>query len=153
MQKRWILNKKYPEKFAKKFPEFTEVILQLLWDRNLKTQEQIDEFFNPDYETDLHDPYLMKDMKKSVKRIYEAIDKNEKILVYGDYDVDGITSSAIIVNTLVELKSVISGIEKLKAKEFIDIYIPDREIEGYGLNKKAIEKAKENKINLIITVD
>ena len=153
MQKRWLINKKYPVKFGKKFPEFTEVVLQLLWDRNLKTQEQIDEFFNPDYETDLHDPYLMKDMKKTVKRIYEAIEKNEKILVYGDYDVDGITSSAIIINTLTELKSIISKIKKEKAKEFIDIYIPDRETEGYGLNKKAIKKAKENKTDLIITVD
>ena len=153
MQKKWLINKKYPAEFGKKFPEFTEVVLQLLWDRNLKTQEQIDEFFNPDYESDLHDPYLMKDMKKAVKRIYKAIEKNEKILVYGDYDVDGITSSAIIVNTLIELKSIISKIEKTKAKEFIDIYIPDREAEGYGLNKKAIEKAKENKIDLIITVD
>ena len=153
MQKRWLINKKYPVKFGKKFPEFTEVVLQLLWDRNLKTQEQIDEFFNPDYETDLHDPYLMKDMKKTVKRIYEAIEKNEKILVYGDYDVDGITSSAIIINTLTELKSIISKIKKEKAKEFIDIYIPNRETEGYGLNKKAIKKAKENKTDLIITVD
>ncbi len=153
MQKKWLINKKYPVKFGKEFPEFTPVVLQLLWDRNLKTQEQIDEFFNPDYETDLHDPHLMKDMKKSVKRIYEAIDKNEKILVYGDYDVDGVTSSAIIVNTLVELKAVISGIEKMKAKEFIEVYIPDREAEGYGLNKKAIEKAKGNEIDLIVTVD
>ena len=153
MQKRWLINKKYPVKFGKKFPEFTEVVLQLLWDRNLKTQEQIDEFFNPDYETDLHDPYLMKDMERSVKRIYEAIDKNEKILVYGDYDVDGVTSSAIIVSVLVELKSIISGMEKVKVKEFINLYIPDREIEGYGLNKEAIEKAKENGIDLIITVD
>ncbi len=153
MQKRWLINKKYPVKFGKKFPEFTEVVLQLLWDRNLKTQEQIDEFFNPDYESDLHDPYLMKDMERAVKRIYEAIEKNEKILVYGDYDVDGITSLAIIVNTLVELKSIISKIEKEKAKEFIEIYIPNREEDGYGINKKAIEEAKENKIDLIITVD
>jgi single-stranded-DNA-specific exonuclease len=153
MQKHWLINKKYPAEFEKKFPEFAEVVLQLLWDRNLKTQEQIDEFFNPDYEADLHDPYLMKDMDKAVKRIFKAIDKNEKILVYGDYDVDGITSSAIIVNTLVELKSTISKIEKAEAKKFINIYIPDRETEGYGLNKKAIEEAKENKTDLIITVD
>ncbi len=153
MQKQWLINEKYPVEFGKRFPEFTPVVLQLLWDRNLKTQEQIDEFFNPDYETDLHDPYLMKDMKKAVKRIYKAIEKNEKILVYGDYDVDGVTSSAIIVNTLLELKSIIGGGEKVKAEEFIDVYIPDREIEGYGLNKKAIEKAKKNKVDLIITVD
>lgn len=153
MQKKWLINKKYPAEFEKKFPEFTEVVLQLLWDRNLKTQEQIDEFFNPDYETDLHDPHLMKDMKKAVKRIYKAIEKDERILVAGDYDVDGITSSAIIVNTLIELKSIISKIKKTEAKEFIEIYIPNREEDGYGLNKKAIEEAKENKIDLIITVD
>ena len=153
MQKHWLINKKYPKKFVEEFPEFSSVVLQLLWDRNLKTQLQIDEFFNPDYKEDLHDPYLMKDMDKAVKRIFEAISKDEKILVYGDYDVDGVTSSAVMVSTLVELKSIVSRIKNEEAKEFVEIYIPDRENEGYGLNEKAIKEIKRRKINLIITVD
>ena len=153
MQKQWIINKKYPQKFAKEFPEFSEITLQLLWDRNLKTQTQIDEFFNPDYEADLHDPYLMKDMDKAVERIHKALEKDEKILVYGDYDVDGITSSLVMVSTLVEIKSAISGIKKDEARKFIGIYIPDRESEGYGMNDEAVKKIKNDGFGLIITVD
>ncbi|MCK4592621.1 single-stranded-DNA-specific exonuclease RecJ [Candidatus Parcubacteria bacterium] len=153
MQKRWIVNKKYPEKFAKEFPELTPIILQLLWDREIKDQTLVDEFFNPDYEQDIHDPFLMKDMDKAVKRIFKAIKNGEKITIYGDYDVDGVTSSVIMVSALIELKSVISQVEKEEAKKFIDIYIPDREFEGYGLNEKAVNQIKKEKTDLIITVD
>ena len=153
MQKKWIINKKYPKEFIQKFPEFSEITLQLLWDRNLKTQTQIDEFFNPDYEADLHNPDLMKDIDKAVKRIYEAFEKGEKILVYGDYDVDGITSSLVMVSALVEIKSALSGIKKDKAQKFVGIYIPDRESEGYGLNDEAVKKIKDDGFKLIITVD
>ncbi|MEA1936508.1 MAG: DHH family phosphoesterase, partial [Patescibacteria group bacterium] len=153
MQKHWIINKKYPQKFAQKFPEFSQITLQLLWDRNLKTQTQIDEFFNPDYEADLHNPDLIKDMDKAVERIYQAFEKDEKIMVYGDYDVDGITSSLVMVSALVEIKSALSGIEKNEAQKFIGIYIPDRESEGYGLNDEAVKKIKDDGFELVITVD
>ena len=153
MQKRWIVNKKYPEKFAKEFPELSPIILQLLWDREIKDQTLVDEFFNPDYEQDIHDPFLMKDMDKAVKRIFKAIEDDEKITIYGDYDVDGVTSSVVMVSTLIELKSVISRIKKEEARKFVDIYIPDRELEGYGLNEKAINEIKNKKTDLIITVD
>ena len=153
MQKRWLVNKKYPEKFAKKFPEFSSTVLQLLWDRKINDQTLIDEFFGHDYKQDIHDPYLMKDMDKAVERIFKALESDEKITVYGDYDVDGVTSSVVIIQTLIELKSIISQINREDAKKFISIYIPDREIEGYGLNKKAIGKIKKEKNDLIITVD
>ncbi len=153
MQKHWIINKKYPKKFAGEFPEFSKITLQLLWDRNLKTQTQVDEFFNPDYEADLHNPDLMKDMDKAVERIYKAFEKGEKILVYGDYDVDGITSSLVMVSTLVEIKSAVSEMKKDEARKFIGIYIPDRESEGYGMNDEAVKKIKNDGFKLIITVD
>jgi len=153
MQKRWIVNKKYPEKFAKEFPELSPIILQLLWDREIKEQTLVDEFFNPDYEQDIHDPFLMKDMNKAVQRIFKALENDERITIYGDYDVDGVTSSVIMVNMLIELKSVISQIKKEEAKKIINIYIPDRELEGYGLNEKAINEIKKKKADLIITVD
>ncbi|MCK5084870.1 MAG: single-stranded-DNA-specific exonuclease RecJ [Candidatus Pacebacteria bacterium] len=153
MQKRWIVNKKYPEKFAKEFPELSSIILQLLWDREIKDQTLVDEFFNPDYEQDIHDPFLMKDMDKAVQRISKALENDEKITIYGDYDVDGVTSSVVMVSALIELKSVISQIKKEEAKKFIDIYIPDRELEGYGLNEKAIKEIKKKKTDLVVTVD
>ena len=153
MQKRWLINKKYSKKFAKEFPELSPIILQLLWDRGIKDQTLVDEFFNPDYEQDIHDPYLMKDMDKAVKRIFKALESNERITVYGDYDVDGITSSVVLVSTLIEMKSIIGQIERKKSKKFIDIYIPDREAEGYGLNEKAIKEIHKKKTDLVITVD
>jgi len=153
MQKRWLINKKYSKKFAKEFPELSPIILQLLWDRGIKDQTLVDEFFNPDYEQDIHDPYLMKDMDKAVKRIFKALESNERITIYGDYDVDGITSSAVLVSMLIEMKSVISQIERKKSKKFIDIYIPDRELEGYGLNGEAVKEIYKKKTSLIITVD
>lgn len=153
MQKRWIVNKKYSQEFAREFPEFSQIVRQLLWDRNLKTQTQIDEFFNPDYKEDLRDPDLMKDMSKAVERIYKAFGKEEKILVYGDYDVDGITSLLVMTDVLTEIKSVLSGIKKSEAQKFISAYIPDRESEGYGLNEEAVKKIKSDGFNLIITVD
>src|SRR5680860_323953 len=153
IQKRWILNKKYPKKFQEEFPEFSPISLQLLWDRKIDNQTLIDEFFNPDYAQDIHNPYLLKDMEKAVQRIFCSLESEEKITVYGDYDVDGVTSSIVIVQTLIELKSIIKQIDKSEAKKFINVYIPDRELEGYGLNEQAIKKIQKEKTDLIITVD
>ena len=153
IQKRWLVNKKYPKKFQEQFPEFSPISLQLLWDRKIDNQILIDEFFNPDYLQDIHNPYLLKDMEKAVQRIFQALERDEKITVYGDYDVDGVTSSVVVVKTLIELKSVINQISKEDAKKFIEVYIPDRELEGYGLNEDAIKKIEKKKTSLIITVD
>ncbi len=138
---KWIINKKVPKKFLEQFPEYSRLTLQLLWDRNIKTQEKIDEFFNPDYSQDLFDPYKMKGMKKAVKRINKALLGKEKIAVFGDFDADGVCSTAIISEALKKLGSSCK------------IYIPNRDSEGYGLNQEAIKKLNALKINLIITVD
>lgn len=138
---KWQIKPKAPKEFIDKFPEFSPLIVQLLYDRGLKTQEQIDEFFNSDYEQDIHDPFLLKDMDKAVKRTLKAIKKKEKIAVYGDYDTDGVCSSAIVYFTLKELGNVPI------------VYIPDRIKESHGLNKDSIKYLKEQKVNLIITVD
>jgi len=97
MGKNWRIQKKFPEEFKKRFPEYSEIVCQLLYERGIKSQREAEEFFNPNYNQDLHDPYLMKDMDKAVRRILEALDNQEKITVYGDYDVDGVTSSVLIV--------------------------------------------------------
>lgn len=141
MQKQWKINKKPPKRFLEQFPEYSRLTLQLLWDRKLKTQKAIDEFFNPDYNEDLHDPFLMKGMKKAVERIEKALKNKEKITIFGDYDADGVCGTAILSETLNAL-----GINP-------DTYIPDRNKEGYGLNLKAVKEVAAKKTGLIITID
>ncbi|MBU2579786.1 single-stranded-DNA-specific exonuclease RecJ [Patescibacteria group bacterium] len=138
----WKLKPTPPSGFFKKFPEYSSLTARLLYARGLKTQREIDEFFNSDYEEDIHNPFLLKGMKKAVKRVLQAVEKEEKILIYGDFDADGVCSTAILCLTLKHL-----GVKKLK------IYIPDREKENHGLNKKAIKEFSKEGVNLIITVD
>lgn len=139
--KTWKVLPKAPANFIKAFPEYPETILNLLFHRVGETKKKIDEFFNPNYEKDIHDPFLLSGMGEAVKRIKKAIKNKEKIAIFGDYDVDGITSTALISETL----------EKLGNKPLV--YIPNRSSEGYGLNLKATKYLLSKKINLIITVD
>jgi single-stranded-DNA-specific exonuclease len=144
---RWIINKPISIEEKNQFPQINPIILQLLFNRELKTQEQIDEFLYPDYSQDVLDPFLFSGIKQAIKRIFLAIQNQELIMVHGDYDADGICGSLLLVETL----------EKLGAKT--EIYIPHREREGYGLKEPAIDflcqKIKEFKKQegLIITVD
>ena len=140
MEKNWNILPKAPQEFINQFPEYPNIILQLLYNRGIKTQKDIDEFFNPDYEQGLHDPYLYKGMREAVLRIKEAIGRKEKIIVYGDYDADGVSASVILYTIL---------------KEFgadFEVYIPNR-ADGYGLTAKMVEEFAKKKVNLIITVD
>ncbi|RJR31317.1 single-stranded-DNA-specific exonuclease RecJ [Candidatus Parcubacteria bacterium] len=140
MEKIWQFKPEVSEDFIDRFPEMNPIISQLLFDRGLDTQEKIDEFLNCDF-NDLHDPFLFNDMEKAVKRIFTAIKKNEKIVIYGDYDADGVSSTVIVYKTLKLL-----GFSP-------EVYIPYREKEGYGLNIPVCTELINKKINLIITVD
>lgn len=141
MKSFWQIAQKIPDDFKNQFPEIHPIVLQLLWNRELKNQKEIDEFLLPDYSQDLHDPFLFNEMKKAVDKIISVIEKKEFITVYGDYDADGVCGTAILYSTL----------KKLDAK--VDYYIPDREKEGYGLNAEAIKTIAKNGTKLIITVD
>ncbi|MBK5279268.1 MAG: DHH family phosphoesterase, partial [Bacteroidia bacterium] len=117
-------------------PHLSTVLLQ----RGIADFESAKKFFRPSHDQ-LHDPFLMKDMDKAVERLKNAIDKNEKILVYGDYDVDGTTSVSLVYSYL---------------KSFYvncDFYIPDRYSEGYGVSEAGIIWAEENEFTLIIALD
>ncbi|MCE4566282.1 single-stranded-DNA-specific exonuclease RecJ [Maribellus sp. CM-23] len=116
------------------------VIARLLVDRGIKTYNEAKAFFRPRL-SDLHDPFLMKNMKEAVERLERAIEKQEKVIVYGDYDVDGTTSVALMYLFLKE-----------RIKE-IEYYIPDRYSEGYGISPKSIEYAAENGVTLIVALD
>ena len=141
MQKVWNV-KNYDEveveKIIKKY-NVSEVMAKLLVARNIEFEE-IDNFLNGKIE-DIKDPYEIKDMDKLVKRVKSAIQNNEKICIYGDYDVDGITSITIMYKFLTELGADVT------------YYLPDRLIEGYGVNNKALDEIKEKGCKLVITVD
>ncbi|HPX52559.1 MAG TPA: DHH family phosphoesterase [Candidatus Paceibacterota bacterium] len=109
---------------------------------DLKKKEEIEKFLSPDWDRDLLDSAKIKGIKESVKRIKEAVEKKEKIIIYADYDCDGIPG-AVILNDF---------FEKLNYRNF-SIYIPHRHNEGYGLNMAAIQKFIKEKVSLLITVD
>ena len=117
-----------------------DVVTKLLKNRNLNSEEEQHLFFESGLES-LYDPFLFKDMKKAVDRIRQAIDKKEKIMVFGDYDVDGITSTVILYDFL----------KRVGAN--VDYTIPNREKDGYGLKDYFIKQFKDDGIDLIITVD
>ena len=114
-----------------------------LFEQLLKKRKIEPDFLHPDYEK-LSSPANLPDVKKAVERIKKAIQESEKILIYGDYDVDGVTSS-----TLMEEALVLSGVKP----ENIEIMLPDRFADGYGMSPKLIKRAEKSKITLVITVD
>lgn len=116
------------------------VIASILFERGLRTPESLQRFLNPSFD-DLENPFAFRDMAKAVDRIRRAIANRERILVYGDYDVDGVTGSSILFPVL----------KKLGAE--VEVYIPHRIEEGYGLNLEALEKLLRKKFVLFITVD
>lgn len=115
---------------------------KLLVLRGIDNYQKAREFFKPNF-TDIHNPFLMADMQKAVERIATAIENGEKILVYGDYDVDGTTAVALTYLYL----------SKIVHKKYLDYYIPDRNSEGYGISTEGIDFAKENDFSLIIALD
>ena len=131
-----------PEKASRLAAELglDQVLADLLVQRGVETFEEARAFFRPQLEA-LHDPFLMKDMDKAVERLHEAITQGQKILVYGDYDVDGTTAVA----------QVYSFIREFTPR--VEFYIPDRYDEGYGLSYKALDWAGDNGVNLVITLD
>ena len=132
----------YDENFIKELESYSisKNIAKILNARNITDMNSVKKYFSDEYEEG-YDPFLMYDMQKAVDRINEAIENEEKILVYGDYDADGITSTVLLVETLISMGANVSS------------YIPNRFEEGYGPNKEAFTKIINSGITLIITVD
>ena len=149
MEKKWVLAPMIDDSFRQQFPEMDPVVLQLLWNRNLRTQKDIDIFLGPDWGRDTFSCGLFRQMPAAVARVFTALQNNEVITVHGDYDADGVCGSAILVSTLRDLARAV-GVDPLK----ITAYIPHREKEGYGLSVATAEHLKSHeKTALIITVD
>ena len=129
-------------KISNGMQKYGELLRQLLAKRGIDNVEKAEIFLNPDYERDLHNPFLMRDMERACVRLYQAIETKEKIIIYADYDCDGIPG-AVIMHDLF----------KLLAYENYEVYIPERNAEGYGLNLGAIKQFRESGAKLIITID
>lgn len=117
------------------------VLANLLVQRGIDTVERAHKFFNPQL-SDLHDPFLMKDMEQAVKRVEQAVRNQEKIMVYGDYDVDGTTAVALVYKFLRQI-----------GHKNLSFYIPDRYTEGYGISVKGINHAARKGVSLVIALD
>lgn len=142
MTKQWKFyeeNNEQTEKIANEF-NISKLVAGIIANRNIGNSEDIRVFLNPT-RYDFHDPFLFNDMEKAVNRIIRAIEKNEKVAIYGDYDVDGITSTTVLKKFLKQ-----RGL-------YTKSYIPNRLDEGYGLNKDAIDEICKEGYKLIITVD
>lgn len=145
MTNRWIINslnedqKKQQDEIAKQL-SINPILAKLLVQRGITTFDEAKQFFRPSLNA-LHDPFLMTDMQKAVDRLNLAIGKNEKIMVYGDYDVDGTTAVALVYNFLLQYTSNIT------------FYIPNRYTEGYGISYTGIDFASNENVKLIITLD
>ncbi|MCA9364486.1 MAG: single-stranded-DNA-specific exonuclease RecJ [Candidatus Moranbacteria bacterium] len=118
-----------------------DILKELLKKRGITTKEEQETFLNPNYETDLHDPFLFHQMHIVVKRVMDAHKKNQKIMIFGDFDVDGVTGATILKE----------GLENLGISA--QVYIPDKKTEGHGLNMYAINQFKKEGFSLLITVD
>ena len=121
---------------------YTPLMTRLLVNRGVVTAEDAERFVKPDYTRDMHDPLLMHDMERAVVRIFEAIEAKQKIVVYADYDCDGIPGAVIMHDFFAKL-----------GYDNCSIYIPDRHTEGYGLNLEAIARFNTEEVGLIITID
>ncbi len=145
METRWILNKAVDNQRVAEIAKalnIDENLATLLVQRGITTFDEAKVFFRPSL-SQLHDPFLMKDMDRAVDRVVQAIDNGEKILIYGDYDVDGTTAVALVYTYL----------KKFFKKKKIEFYIPDRYDEGYGISYKGIDYAAENDFKLVIALD
>jgi single-stranded-DNA-specific exonuclease len=144
MEKRWKLIEADAAKVAslRDSLSISTPLCNILVQREIDSFQKAKDYFRPQL-SHLHDPFLMKDMEKAVQRILIAINNNQKILVFGDYDVDGTTSVALMYRFL----------KKNYSEEKIDFYIPHRYKEGYGISRQGIDFAKENNFDLIISLD
>ena len=142
MNKKWVLNEVDQDKveqISRKY-NVSKLLAKILANKNVIEEKGINVFLNPTRK-DFYDPFLMPDMGKAIERILKALENKEKVIIFGDYDVDGITSTTVLKKFLLE-----RGVN-------VSQYIPNRIYEGYGLNKDAIKKIADKGYTLMITVD
>lgn len=141
-KKTWKLIGEFPENLNQNLKSYSPLMRKLLARRGISNSDSAEKYLNPDYERDIHDPFLMLDMDKAVERILKAVESGEKVLIFGDYDADGVPASALLADFF-------------KSIGFLnfEVYIPNRHTEQYGLSLVSIEKFAKGGTKLLITVD
>lgn len=140
--KKYVYASPIPPEISDKFGFYSDLLKTLLYGRGIANIQEAERFLNPDYDNHVHDPYLLKDMDKAVSRICDAINRNELIAIWSDYDADGIPG-AVVINDF---------FREIGYKNFI-IYIPDRHTEGFGLNSEGVKELVKKGVKLLITID
>ena len=140
--KKYALREKIPDEINKIFENYSPLVREMLHARSIVDIESAEKFLNPDYEKNLHDPFLLKDMRKVVDRVVSAIDSSERIAIYSDYDADGIPGAVTLHDFF----------KKIGYENFVN-YIPLRNEEGFGLNDEAIDSLAADGVSLLITID
>jgi single-stranded-DNA-specific exonuclease len=156
----WHINSPITKEISSQYPEINPIILQLLWNREIKSELDIDNFINSDYH-DLLNPFLILDMQKSIDRIIQALKNKEKIIIFGDYDADGVTGSTILYQAIKTTFLALHQQGRLNLgnnsnkdiEKYIQVYIPDRHKEGYGLKDSGVNYILESEAKLVLTVD
>jgi single-stranded-DNA-specific exonuclease len=138
-QKKWVVRTSIPEEIERELAGYPDILQQLLHNRSIQSQEDAEIYTNK--QGSLYDPFLLLGMEKAVDRILQALKNQESIAVYGDYDVDGVTATALLVQALQAMDARVRG------------FIPNRFEEGYGLSKEPLQKLSDEGVNLLITVD
>ena len=139
---KYTVREKISEIASSELSAYPELMRSLLFYRGVDSAVSAEKYLNPHFENDAHDPFLMKDMEKAVVRILKAIEEKEKIIVYSDYDADGVPGAVVLSDFF----------KKIGVANF-DVYIPHRHLEGFGLNKEAVKSFAEKKATLMITID
>jgi len=142
MAKRWLVAPPTDKSLAERLPNVPPLVLHLLASRGCTSQAEVDEFLSPDYTHHVHDPYLFRNMRPVVDRIYAAVAAGEIVAVYGDYDADGVSSTCVMAQTLRQV-----GCSR------VEVYIPHRMNEGHSMNEAAVRSLAAPGITLIVTVD
>jgi len=151
LRKEWAVADSILEADVKRFSEYDRFVLQLMRNRGIFDEKGIADFFNMDYAEGVHSPFLFLRMRDVVERIFAALENGEKIMIYGDYDGDGVCGSAVMIEGLREIceKAGYSGFDD----GLINWTLPDREGDGYGLSVRAVDEFAQKGVDLVITVD
>ena len=139
--KRWVIAPLAPIDHLQRFPDIAPLVVQILYNRGITDPDEMAVFLQADRPTSTTDLFRMAGMNRTVDRIRRAIKAKEPIAIYGDYDVDGVTATALLVQTLAAFGANVRP------------YIPHRAEEGYGLNPEALQHLKDDGVRLVITVD
>lgn len=141
LENEWVFEQPAPKEYIDENPEFPLFLLHTLFARGIQDKKAIEHFLYPKLETHSHDPFLFSHMQRAVDRVFYAIQKKEKIWIHGDYDADGIDAAAILFSTI----SALGGI--------VDVFLPHRERDGYGINPRTIDELKIKNAAVLISCD